>query len=218
MLQLLPRRLPCFHRPVYKLRALGHFQLRRIPFQVVSAGSRYRPRCTKNSWPGNCSLFDRLLDFNITVPRALRFHVSQRRKALLQRPPRRVSSPRCPQRDSRLQDIRVVPARITVKGAAPCPSETLPLIASIATAHRIPFLIIHHPRQARLACPIPAVLCNPPGRIEPELGKKHPLLSFRVTPCQALTRQVRGCEIAERVSRTNRPGRGWSHGGPCRCD
>src|SRR5882762_4620519 len=110
VLQLLPRRLPRFHRPIHKLRAFGHFQFRRITFQVVSARRRYRPRRAENSRSGNRSLFYRLLDLYVAVSRALRLHIPQRGKTLLQRPPCRISSPRRPQRDSRFQNIRVVTA------------------------------------------------------------------------------------------------------------
>ncbi len=58
-----------------------------------------------------------------------------------------------------------VPARITVKAAAPCPplcpNELLPVNASTATAHRIRFRLIEHPHKARLACRKATADCNP---------------------------------------------------------
>ena len=83
MIQLLPRRLARLHRPVDELRALGHVQLWRIAFQVVPAGRGNRARRAKQPRSGNRPLFDGLLDFDVSVARALGLEVAQRRKPLL---------------------------------------------------------------------------------------------------------------------------------------
>src|SRR5579859_5628274 len=114
VLQLLPRGFPRFHRPIHKLRAFGHVQFRRVIFQVVSGRRGNRPRRAEKPRPRNGPFFDRLLDFHVSVTRALRLQIAQRRESLLQRAPRRKRRSRRPQRDARFQDVDVVPALLRI--------------------------------------------------------------------------------------------------------
>src|SRR5215469_17059961 len=95
MTQLLPRRLARFDWPVDELRAFGHVQLWRIAFQVVAGGGGDRTRRAKQSWPGNRPLFDRLLDFDVSVTRAFGLEIAQCREPLLKTPARGERGARC---------------------------------------------------------------------------------------------------------------------------
>ena len=110
VLQLLPCSFPRFYRAVHDLHPLGHVQLRCVIFQVVPARGGNGARYTKKSRPGNGALFDRLFDLDISIARAFRFHITKCGESLFQRPAHRKGSARCPQSNSGLQDIGVVPS------------------------------------------------------------------------------------------------------------
>ena len=68
------------------------------------------PSRPENPRSGNRPFLDRLLDFDVAVAGAFRLHVPDRREALLQCPANGVGGARRPQRNSRIQDVRVIAA------------------------------------------------------------------------------------------------------------
>ena len=110
VIELLARGLARFHRPVHELRAFGHIELRRITFEVVSARAGDGARGDEEPRPGNGAFFDGLLDFHIAVARALGFDVAQRGESLLERAADSEGGARGAQRDSGVQDVRIVAA------------------------------------------------------------------------------------------------------------
>ena len=83
MLELLPRGFARFNRTIDQLRALGHFNFRRIALERIPSRGRDRARHYKETRPGNVSFLDCLFDADVSVARSLRFYIAQGREALL---------------------------------------------------------------------------------------------------------------------------------------
>ena len=86
VLQLLTRDLAQLHRPIAKLRALGHHDIGIVAFQRISAGDRDGARNHQQARAGDKTGVDRLLDADVAVTGALGFQVAQRGESLLQGP------------------------------------------------------------------------------------------------------------------------------------
>src|SRR5262245_37147346 len=108
MVQLLARGFARLDRAVDDLHALGHLELRRVAFEVVAAGRRDSERGCEDSGPWDRAFLDRLPDADVTVARAFRLDVADRRESLFQRLARRSSRARRAQRKPGIEDIRVV--------------------------------------------------------------------------------------------------------------
>src|SRR5258706_5337894 len=106
--ELLSRRFAGFHWPVDDLHALWHHEFGSVTFQVVTAGGGNSTRRSEHARARNGSFLDGLLDADIAVARALGLDIAQCRKPRLERALCGISRSRGPQRDARLQYVRVV--------------------------------------------------------------------------------------------------------------
>src|SRR3984893_16635478 len=84
-LELLASGLARLDRAVDDLRALRHFDLRRVTFEVVSAAGRDRARDDEEARPRDAAFVDRHLDSHVAVTRPFGFDISERRESLLER-------------------------------------------------------------------------------------------------------------------------------------
>ncbi len=110
VVELFARGFARFHRAIDDLCAFRHLELGRVPFQHVAARRRDGTCNNQQSWPGNVSSLNRLLDADIAIACALGFHIPQCGKALLQRPPGRYRGSCRAHRQRRCQNVGVVAA------------------------------------------------------------------------------------------------------------